>query len=172
MQISGDKNIQKRKKKKLLYSWNKENFHFCIKIRNSLINMLKSLSCCSFQQLIIRGIGSLNFQKCQRIFHAQNHTLYTSWCLRPRIARTITHHSLVGHEKKRKKKKEKLRVPRKLASFVQKALMVVQINFIVPFFPNVTWGESMNTMKMVINFRKIFRLFIKSHYIMITLHND
>lgn len=48
--------------------------------------------------------------------------------------------------------------------------MVVQINFIVPFFPNVTWGESMNTMKMVINFRKIFRLFIKSHYIMITLH--
>lgn len=87
------------------------------------------------QQLIIRGIGSLNFQKCQRIFHAQNHTLYTSWCLRPRIARTITHHSLVGHEKKKKK----LRVPRKLTSFVQKTLMVVQINFIVPFFSNVTW---------------------------------
>lgn len=105
------------------------------------------------------------------ISRTESHFIYVLVSSTPNCSNYYSSLSCGTRKKKEKeKKKGKLRVPRKLASFVQKALMVVQINFIVPFFPNVTWGESMNTMKMVINFRKIFRLFIKSHYIMITLH--
>lgn len=85
-------------------------------------------------QLIAREITAVSssLRKRREIFHLpRNHALYTSECLRPRVARPMpvsSHYSRHSHETRKK-----TRVLRKLASVVGKALTIVHVTFCVPF---------------------------------------